>query len=53
MIADRIIRTIPEACAFIEAVLFGRQLFYDATVSDTGVVPTKWTEMNVFDLYKQ
>lgn len=47
------ILTIPEFCAFADAVLSGRQMYYDATVRDTNVVPTRWSRMNVFDLYRQ
>ena len=43
--------TISEFCAFVDAALSGRQTFYDATVTDTKVRPTKWSKMNLFDLY--
>lgn len=45
------ILTIPEFCAFADATLQGRQMFFDATCRDNHVKPTKWTKMNVFDLY--
>ena len=51
-VANLHIYTLPEFKAFVEAVLRGRQMQYDATVRDSKVVPTKWTDMNVFDLYK-
>ena len=38
--------------AFVDKTLKGRQMFYDATVRDSKVVPTKWSKMGVFDLYK-
>ena len=41
-----------EVEAFIESTLKGRQMYYDAVVRDKKVVPTKWTKMRVFDLYK-
>ena len=41
-----------EVEAFVDKTLKGRQMFYDATVRDSKVVPTKWTTMGVFDLYK-
>lgn len=45
--------TIPEFIAFVDKCLAGREMFYDATVRDTSVVPTKWSELGVFDLYKK
>lgn len=51
-VANLHIYTLPEFKAFVEAVLRGRQMQYNATVRDSKVVPTKWTDMNVFDLYK-
>lgn len=39
-------------CGFVEQVLHGRVTTLDATMRDTKLVPTEWTEMNVFDLYK-
>lgn len=44
--------TIQEFDAFVNATLKGRQMHYDATLRDNDVKPTKWTTMNVFDLYK-
>lgn len=41
-----------EVEAFVDKTLKHRQMFYDATVRDSKVVPTKWTTMGVFDLYK-
>ena len=38
--------------AFVDKSLKQRKMFYDATVRDSKVVPTKWTKMGVFDLYK-
>lgn len=39
-------------CGFVEQVFTGRVTTMDATMHDTKLVPTKWTKMNVFDLYK-
>lgn len=39
-------------CGFVEQVLHGRITTLDATMHDSKLVPTEWTEMNVFDLYK-
>lgn len=51
-VASLMLYTIPEFVAFVDATLSGRVMFYDATVRDNNVVPTKWSKMNVFDLYK-
>lgn len=45
--------TLPEMEAFVDATLAGRQMSYDATVRDNNVRPSKWTTMNVFDLYSE
>lgn len=39
-------------CGFVEQVFSGRVTWLDATVKDSKLVPTKWTKMNLFDLYK-
>lgn len=39
-------------CGFVEQVFTGRVTWLDATVKDSKLVPTKWTKMNLFDLYK-
>jgi acetyl esterase/lipase len=39
-------------CGFVEQVFTGRVTTLDATMSDTRLVPTKWTKMTVVDLYK-
>lgn len=39
-------------CGFVEQVFSGRVTTMDATMSDAKLVPTRWTKMNVFDLYK-
>lgn len=41
-----------EFLAFVEKVLMQRTMYYDATVRDEQLKPTKWSKMNVFDLYK-
>lgn len=43
--------TIDEFCAFVDAVLGGRDMQYDATCTDAGVPQTSWTHMTLFDLY--
>lgn len=40
-----------EMDAFVSKTLNGKQMFYDATVRDSNVRPTKWSTMSVFDLY--
>ncbi|MBR1784697.1 MAG: alpha/beta hydrolase [Bacteroidales bacterium] len=39
-------------CGFVEQVFSGRVTTLDATMSDSRLRPTEWTNMNVFDLYK-
>ena len=39
-------------CGFVEQVVNGRVTTMDAVMRDTKLVPTKWTEMNVIDLYR-
>lgn len=39
-------------CGFVEQVFNGRVTTMDAVMRDTKLVPTKWTEMNVIDLYR-
>lgn len=43
--------TIDEFCAFVDAVLAGRKMQYDATCVDAAVPQTEWTHMSIFDLY--
>lgn len=45
--------TIQEFDAFVDKTLAGSRMQYDATLRDANVVPTKWTTMNVFDLYRR
>ena len=40
-------------CAFVNQSLSGRVSSLDATMSDSKLQPTEWTNMNVFDLYKK
>lgn len=40
-------------CAFVDQCLSGRISSLDATMTDSKLRPTKWTDMNVFDLYKK
>ena len=39
-------------CGYVEQVFNGRRTTLDATVRDEKLVPTEWTKMNVFDIYK-
>lgn len=39
-------------CGFVDQVLHGRVTTLDATMHDSKLLPTEWTDMNVFDLYK-
>ena len=40
-------------CGFVEQVFTGRVTTMDATMHDAKLVPTRWTKMNVFDLYSK
>ena len=40
-------------CAFVSQALAGRITTLDATMNDTKLVPTKWTDMTLKDLYAQ
>lgn len=40
-------------CGFVEQVFTGRVTTLDATMHDSKLQPTEWTNMNVFDLYKK
>lgn len=50
-IATVLPQTIEEFCAFVNATLAGRQMQYDATCHSSNIQPTKWSKMNLFDLY--
>ena len=39
-------------CGFVEQAFAGRHSSLDATMTDSKLNPTKWTTMNVFDIYK-
>lgn len=39
-------------CGFVEQTFAGRKSSLDATMTDSKLNPTKWTTMNVFDIYK-
>lgn len=39
-------------CAFVDQALAGRVSSLDATMTDSELKPTKWTDMNVMDIYK-
>lgn len=51
-VAGLMLSTFQEFDAFVDKTLAGSQMQYDATLRDSNVRPTKWTTMNVFDLYK-
>ena len=38
-------------CTFAELTLAGRITSLDATMTDSGLNPTSWSQMSVFDLY--
>ena len=40
-------------CGFVEQVFNGRVTTMDATMHDAKLVPTKWTNMSVSDIYKK
>lgn len=40
-------------CAFVDQCLSGRVSSLDATMTDSKLQPTEWTDMNVFDIYKK
>jgi len=40
-------------CAFVDQCLSGRVSSLDATMTDSKLQPTEWTNMNVFELYKK
>ena len=39
-------------CGFVEQVLHGRVTTLDATMTDSRLKPTEWTDMTVIDLYR-
>lgn len=43
---------LAETVVFVDKSLKNRKMHYDATVRDDNLKPTKWSKMNVFDLYK-
>ena len=40
-------------CGFVEQALSGRITSLDATMTDSKLKPTKWTNMSLFEIYKQ
>lgn len=40
-------------CAFVDQCLSGRISSLDATMNDSKLKPTKWTDMSLFELYKK
>ena len=50
-IAAALPQTIDEFCAFVDATLAGRQMFYDATCVDSSIKRTKWSGLTLLELY--
>ena len=46
-------KSMNKAAATVEQVLAGRVSTLDATMTDSKLKPTKWTDMTVMDLYKR
>ena len=40
-------------CAFVDQALSGRVTNLDATMTDSQLRPTEWTDMSLFDIYKK
>ena len=40
-------------CAFVDQALAGRITSLDATMTDSKLIPTEWTDMSLFDIYKK
>ena len=40
-------------CAFVDQALAGRISSLDATMTDSKLKPTEWTDMSLFDIYKK
>ena len=40
-------------CGFVEQALSGRITSLDATMTDSKLKPTEWTDMSLFDIYKK
>lgn len=40
-------------CGFVEQALSGRVTSLDATMTDSELKPTRWTDMSLFELYKK
>ena len=51
-IAAALPQTIDGFCAFVNATLAGRVMNYDATCTDTGIKLTKWSKLNLLQLYR-
>lgn len=50
-VAAALTSTIDDFCAFVDAVFAGKVIQYDATCTDTFIPKTKWSDMDLFDLY--
>lgn len=50
-IASALPQTIDEFCAFVDATLAGRVMFYDATCTSSNIPNTEWSNLHLFDLY--
>ena len=51
-IAAALPQTIDGFCAFVNAALAGRVMNYDATCTDSGIKLTKWSKLNLLQLYR-
>ena len=50
-VAAALTSTIDDFCAFVDAVFAGKVIQYDATCTDSFIQKTKWSDMDLFDLY--
>ncbi len=51
-IAAALPQTIDGFCAFVNATLAGRVMNYDAICTDSGIKLTKWSKLNLLQLYR-
>lgn len=52
-IASALPNLMDEFCTFVEAVLAGRVMQYDAVCHDASIKRTKWSDMSLLDLYRK
>ena len=50
-VADWLPGSVDLFCAFVDLTLAGRITTLDATMTDSGLKPTAWAQMNMFQLY--